>query len=445
MAVQKNFKTVVQIELPQKLVAVFAGEARYRGAYGGRGSGKTRSFAKMAAVKGYQLSCAGEEGLIVIGREYMNSLEESSFAEVKSAILSQNWLRDHYEVGDKYIKTKDGRISFAFVGLKHHLDNIKSKARIHLLWVDEAEKLSESAWSKVIPSVREKKSEIWITWNPERKISATHKRFRESPPHDAKIVALNWRDNPWFPDVLEKERLEDKRKRPEQYGHIWEGDFIGAMEGAYFAHHLMIAREEKRIANVARDPLMSVKAFWDIGGTGARADATAIWVAQFIGREIRVLNYYEAQGQPLAAHIDWLRRNNYADAHMVLPHDGATKDRVHDVSFASSLRDAGFFVDIVANQGAGAARLRIEAARRLFNAIWFNQKTTKAGIDALGWYHERRDENRQIGLGPEHDWSSHGADAFGLMCVAYESPVQNKSTQRYQKNNVSSTSSWMAG
>lgn len=440
----KNQKSIAQIELPQKLVAVFAGNARYRGAYGGRGSGKTRSFAKMAAVKGYQLSCAGEEGLIIIGREYMNSLEESSFAEVKAAILSLDWLARHYDVGEKYIRTKDGRISFAFVGLKHHLDSIKSKARIHLLWVDEAEKLSERAWSKAIPSVREENSEIWVTWNPERKTSATHCRFREHPPSGAKIVELNWRDNPWFPEVLNLERLEDKQKRPEQYAHIWEGDFIGAAEGAYFAKSLLTAREEGRIGHVARDPLMSVKAFWDIGGTGARADATAIWIAQFIGREIRVLNYYEAQGQPLSAHIDWLRQNSYGDAQMILPHDGVTRDRVHDVSFAGSLRDAGFFVDIVPNQGVGAARLRIEAVRRLFNAIWFHEETTKAGIDALGWYHEKRDDNRQIGLGPEHDWSSHGADAFGLMCVAYEAPNDKQISQRYQNGRYNS-SSWMAG
>lgn len=107
----------------------------------------------------------------------------------------------------------------------------------------------------------------------------------------------------------------------------------------------------------------------------------------------------------------------------MLPHDGATNDRVHDVSFESALRGAGFQVSVIPNQGAGAAKMRIEAARRLFPSIWFNDKPTEAGRDALGWYHEKRsDDDRNIGLGPEHDWSSHGADAFGLMCVAYEKP-----------------------
>jgi phage terminase large subunit len=79
-------------------------------------------------------------------------------------------------------------------------------------------------------------------------------------------------------------------------------------------------------------------------------------------------------------------------------------------------------VTVIPNQGKGAATMRIESARRLFPSIWFNEATTVNGRKALGWYHEKRDPVRKMGLGPEHDWSSHGADAFGLMCVAYEQP-----------------------
>jgi phage terminase large subunit len=172
---------------------------------------------------------------------------------------------------------------------------------------------------------------------------------------------------------------------------------------------------------------MATRAFFDIGGTGAKADAVAIWIAQFVGREIRVLDYYEAVGQPLATHVAWLRERGYAKANIWLPHDGSTQDKVFDVSYESALQDAGFTVEVVPNQGKGAAAARIEAARRLFPSCWFNEATTQAGIDALGWYHEKRDEARNVGLGPEHDWASHGADAFGLMCVVYETPKDKKS------------------
>ena len=140
--------------------------------------------------------------MIVCGREYMNSLDDSSMAEVKAAILDEPWLAEHFDLGEKYIRTKDGRISYAFIGLRHNLDSIKSKAKIHLLWVDEAEPVSETAWQKTVPTVREHESEIWVTWNPERKNSSTHKRFRLNPPKGSKIVELNYRDNPAFPDVL---------------------------------------------------------------------------------------------------------------------------------------------------------------------------------------------------------------------------------------------------
>jgi len=140
-----------QIKLPAKLVPVFTGPAMYRGAYGGRGSAKTRSFAKMAAVRGVLFAEANEPGVIVCGREYMNSLDESSLSEVKAAIASEPLLAAYYDVGEKYVRTKCGRIEFDFVGLRRNLDSIKSKSRIRLLWVDEGEPVSEAAWVKVIP------------------------------------------------------------------------------------------------------------------------------------------------------------------------------------------------------------------------------------------------------------------------------------------------------
>jgi phage terminase large subunit len=421
--------SIGRVRLPEKLVPVFTGPAMYRGAYGGRGSAKTRSFAKMAAVQGLRCAQANERGVIVCGREFMNSLDESSLAEVKEAILSEPWLADRYDVGEKYIRTRDHRIDFAFIGLRHNLDSIKSKARIRLLWVDEAEPVSDTAWHKADNTVREEGAEVWVTWNPERKNSATHKRFRADPPAESKIIALNWRDNPWFPETLEKKRLADKEKRPDQYDHIWEGGFVTAVDGAYYAHSLTAAKEQGRICRVAFDPLMRVRVYCDLGGTGAKADAFAMWPAQFIGREIRTRDYYEAQGQPLATHIEWLHSRGYGPkrADIVLPHDGETHDRVVDVSFESAFRAAGYAVRVVPNQGKGAARQRYEAGRRRFPLIWFDEESTQAGRDALGWYHEKRsDDQRNIGLGPSHDWSSHGADAFGLMCIDYTEPDKDK-------------------
>ena len=423
--------TNVQIELPEKLIPVFEGEADVRGARGGRGSAKTRSFAKMIAVRGYMYGKQGITGQLVCGRQFMNSLEDSSLEECKRAIEEEPFLAEYYDVGEKYIKSHDGRIWFTFVGLDRSVASIKSKGRILILWVDEAEPVTEAAWMVVIPTLREEgedwNAELWVTWNSKRKAAAVEKRFWGSKDPRIKVVHLNWRDNKRFPAKLERERQRDLKDRPEQYDHIWEGDFVSVVEGAYFAKFLTEAMLQGRICNLGPDPLMTYRAFWDIGGTGAKADATSIWIAQFIGREIRVLDYYEAVGQPLSAHVQWLRQRGYEKALCVLPHDGASGEKVYSTTYEGALREAGFETSVIPNQGTGAAKLRIEAGRRLFPSIWFNDKPTQAGRDALGWYHEKKSkDDREIGLGPNHDWSSNGADAFGLMCVAYEKPTKQK-------------------
>lgn len=417
-----------RIEIPDKLIPVFEGEADVRGARGGRGSAKTRSFAKMVAVRGYMYGMADITGQLLCGRQFMNSLEDSSLEECKRAIEEEPFLRSWYEIGDKYIKSKCGRIHFSFAGLDRNIASIKSKGRILLCWVDEAEPVTDEAFSILIPTLREEgegwNAELWVTWNPKRKNAAVETRFAQSDDPRIKIVELNWRDNPKFPAKLERERQRDLRERPDQYDHIWEGGYAMVLEGAYYAKSLAEAKLQGRIGRVAPDPLMTIRLYADIGGTGARADAFAMWAAQFIGKEIRVLTYYEVVGQPLATHLAWMREQGYTPdkAQIWLPHDGSTQDKVFDVSYESALKAAGYEVTVVPNQGKGAAKARIEAGRRLFPSIWFNEEKTAAGRDALGWYHEKRDEVRNIGLGPEHDWSSHGADAFGLMCVAYEEP-----------------------
>lgn len=219
--------TVARIEIPPKLIPAFEGNYRYRCSHGGRGSAKTRTFALMTAIRGYMAAMNGQSGVILCAREYMNSLEESSMEEVKQAIRSVPWLNDFYELGEKYIRTKCRSVSYVFAGLRHNLDSIKSKARILIAWVDEAESISEIAWTKLAPTVREAGSEIWVTWNPERDGSATDKRFRKNPPDNAVVVEMNYDDNPWFPSVLEDERLNDQaRLDSATYAWIWEGAYL---------------------------------------------------------------------------------------------------------------------------------------------------------------------------------------------------------------------------
>lgn len=415
--------------------------SRYKAAYGGRGSGKSHFFADLLVED----SLASKGLLSVCIREVQKSLKESAKRLIE-AKLAEHGLgqSDGFKVFREVIETPgDGQISFQ--GMQDHTaESIKSLEGYKRAWVEEAQTLSARSLMLLRPTIREDGSELWFGWNPRRKADPVDQMFRGgSLPTGAEVVRANWSENPWFPPVLEQERRDCLKNEPDQYDHIWEGGYATVIKGAYFAESIAKAKAEHRISRVQPDPLLRVRAFWDLGGTGAKSDATAIWIAQFVGREIRVLDYYEDQGQPLATQTNWLRASGYEKALCVLPHDGETNDRVYNVSYESALRDAGFEVVVVPNQGKGAAAKRIEEARRLFPSIWFNEETTQPGLDALGWYHEKRDEAREIGLGPNHDWSSHGADAFGLMCVAYE-PPSGTTTDYFKNRGRSRSGGWLA-
>ena len=265
----------VQLPIPAKLAPLFiAANKRYRCSHGGRGSAKTRTFALMTAVIAYQASSKGESGVILCAREFMNSLEESSMEEVKQAIRAVPWLSANFDIGEKYIRTIDRRVSYVFCGLRHNLDSIKSKARILLCWVDEAETVSETAWQKLDPTVREPGSEIWVTWNPERDGSATDKRFRKEAGEDCITVEMNYTDNPWFPDVLETVRQNDQRRLdPATYAWVWEGAYLENSDKQVLAGKYRIAefsenlwKEAERLFfgadfGFAKDPNTLVRSF----------------------------------------------------------------------------------------------------------------------------------------------------------------------------------------
>ena len=144
--------------------------------------------------------------------------------------------------------------------------------------------------------------------------------------------------------------------------------------------------KRQRITKVAADPLLPIRAYVDIGGSGATADAFVIWIVQFVGQAIHVLDYYESVGQVLGYHVDWLRSRGWGKAKIFLPHDGVNANNITGKRYEDHLREAEFDVTSIPNQGRGAASMRIEAVRRVFPKVWFNESTTEAGRDALGFY-----------------------------------------------------------
>jgi phage terminase large subunit len=237
--------------------------------------------------------------LAVCIREVQKSLLQSSKRLIESKIQRLGVGAQFQVLHDRIVTPEDGLIIFQ--GMQDSTaESIKSLEGFDIAWVEEAQTLSARSLSLLRPTIRKDGSELWANWNPRRKKDAIDEFLRQKKPDNAVVVKANWRDNPWFPAVLEEERRLDLQLYPERYAHIWEGEYAKAFEGAYFARHLEHARQECRICRVAVDPILPVKAFFDIGGAGHSSDAMAIWIAQFVGREIRLLDYIEGVGQPLA-------------------------------------------------------------------------------------------------------------------------------------------------
>lgn len=405
--------TAKRIELPPKLVPIFAparGELRYRGAYGGRGSGKSFTFAKMAAIWG-----AIEPLRILCTREMQNSIKQSFHAELKSAIASDAWLSSVYDVGVDYLRGHNGT-EFMFYGLRTNIGSIKSMAQIDLCIVEEAEDVPERSWLDLEPTIRAPKSEIWVIWNPKQKKSPVDIRLRRNPPPRSMVAEVNYTDNPWFPEELDEQRQHAKETMAEaMYRHIWEGDYLDIQQGAYWADLLTKAEKDKRITHVPYDPATAVNTFWDLGMN----DQTTIWFHQQVGQEHHFIDYYSNEGEGFAHYAKTLKELPYVYGTHYLPHDAEVRELATGKHRREVLEGLGVKpIEVVKrinhiNEG-------IEMARQVIPLCWFDEEKCATGIDCLQNYRREFDENlNTFKPRPLHDWASHGADAFRQFAQGY--------------------------
>jgi phage terminase large subunit len=402
--------------------------ARDKVARGGRGSGKSHFFAGLliedcVAEPG---NSAGEGMRGVCIREVQKDLAQSSKLLIESKLTGLRLGEaDGFKVFKDCIKTPGDGI-LIFKGMNDYTaDSIKSLEGFKRAWWEEAHGATKNSINLLRPTMRASGSQMWWSYNRRLKNDPIDVMFSGNRmPTGAIVVNANWRENPWLTAELEQERLDCLNNQPEAYPHIWEGDYVTALDGAYFAKELAQAKLKGRICRLSADPLMAIRSYHDIGGKGAKADAYSIWICQFVGKEIRVLDHYTSQGQPLSFHVAWMREQGYQKAEVILPHDGVKENDVTGKRYEQHWRDADFSVRVIPNQGEGAAMMRVEAARRLFSRIWFDVDLTDVGRSALGWYHEQKHALGH-GMGPKHDWSSHDADAFGMMCMDYQEPTSS--------------------
>lgn len=417
----------MDVELPEKLVDILFTPSRFKVLYGGRGSAKSWSIAKYLLASG-----RASKEKILCGREIQRSIKDSVHAVLKSQIERMG-LSSFYEVQNSAIIGMNGT-EFIFAGLKHNIDNIKSMEGITKVWVSEAHNVSKTSWDKLIPTIREPNSEIIIDFNPELEDDETHKRFVLNPPSTAKVVKVNYDDNPWFPAVLRDEMEACKAKNYDDYLNIWKGNCKQALEGAVYKDELRKAKEEERITSIPYVSTTPVTCYFDLG----HSDATAIWFSQSVGHEFRYIDYYENQFKKIQHYCQELQKKGYIYDRIILPHDAEYETLNAERTTAQIVRSSFPNAQVIVLPRAGITN-GIDAARTIFNQCWFDEKKCADGLQALRHYRYDKDpDTGKTSKNPVHDWSSHGADSFRYSAMA----INEKQQERPRRQNVAS--GWMA-
>lgn len=393
-------------QLPEKLGFLIEPK-RYKIAYGGRGSGKSWSYAR-ALIR----AAAKSQLRILCAREIQKSIKKSVHTLLSDQIQAMG-LGASFEVLETEIRCSNGS-AFSFAGLATHtVESIKSFEGVDIVWVEEAQTVSKKSWDILIPTIRKPNSEIWVSFNPDLDTDDTYTRFVVNAPENSFIAKVNYSDNPWFPEVLEIERLHCKATNPRDYENIWEGNCKTAVDGAIYHDEISQSQEKGRITNVPYDPLLKVHTVFDLGWN----DSMAIILCQRVRSEIRIIEYIEDDHKTLDYYSALLKNKNLNWGKMFLPHDGATKDFKTGRSAQEIMSKLGWEVDIVSNIGIEQG---IKAARMGFSQVYFD-KSCQRLIDCLKRYRRQINQTTNEPTTPLHDEYSHGADVFRYLHVAAES------------------------
>ena len=315
----------------------------------------------------------------------------------------------YYEVLENEIRCVSGS-QINFTGLANNtVESIKSFEGVDIVWVEEAQTVSKKSWDILIPTIRKPDSEIWVTFNPDLDSDDTYKRFVIDTPDNAKVVKVNWSDNPWFPKVLDAERLHSKATS-DDYDNIWEGECKTAVDGAIYANEIREAQENKRITNVPYDPELKVHVVMDLGWN----DSMSVILCQKGVSDLRIIKYIEDDHRTLDSYSAELKNLPYNWGQMYLPHDGQTKDFKYGTSAEEIMRRHGWDVRIVPRLDVESG---IKLARINFHRCYFD-KSTERLIECLKHYRRSINATTNEPGAPLHDEYSHGADAFRYLCVS---------------------------
>lgn len=387
------------LRLPAKLQPLWQ-PWRYKVMHGGRGGGKSWS------VSGVLLAMAAQRPLRVLcTREVQKSLRDSVHRLLCDQIVRLQ-LSGFYTVTDSEIRGRNGSL-FLFSGLlEHTIDSIKSFEGVDIVWVEEAHSVSKRSWDVLTPTIRKEGSEIWMTLNPDMETDEVWQRFVLTPSPDVWVCCINWPDNPFFPRVLNEERLRAKRTMSaEDYAHIWEGKPRRVAEGAIYRHEMEALYLEERARDVPYDPLLPVHTVWDLGWN----DAMSICMVQRGPQDVRVIDYIEDSHRTLDWYVAELEKRPWRWGADFLPHDGRARNFQTGKSTEQLLREMGRR-DVQTQAQASGVEEGIRALRMVFPRLYIDRTRCARLLECLKRYRRRIHSVTHEPMEPLHDEYSHGAD-----------------------------------
>lgn len=391
---------VVTLRLPEKMAPIWLPK-RYKVMYGGRGGAKSWSVAKVLLAKG-----ADHPLRILCAREVQKSMKDSVHRLLRDQIVALR-LESFFEVLETEIRGANGTV-FLFTGLQSHtVDSIKSYEGVDIVWVEEAHGVSKKSWDVLTPTIRKEGSEIWMTLNPDMETDETYQRFIATPSPDTWVCEINWRDNPWFPSVLDKERRKAKRSMlRDDYENIWEGRARRVSAGAIYRHEMEDIYMDNRVRDVPYDPSLPVHTVWDLGWN----DAMTISMVQRGPQDVRIIDYIEDSHRTLDWYVARLEQRPYRWGIDFLPHDGRTKNFQTGKSTQQQLQGMGRRnVQVLSMMDVEEG---IKGARMLFPRVFVDQTKAARLLECLKRYQRRVHQITHEPMEPLHDEFSHGADNF---------------------------------
>lgn len=421
-------------ELPENAEFLFE-DWRYKGGKGGRGGTKSWSFGRGALIKGYQAPKR-----ILCAREIQKSIKDSVHQLLEDQI-GYLGLHGFYKVQKQEIIGLNGT-SIIFTGLSNlTVSQIKSFEGIDICWVEEAATVSKRSWDILIPTIRKEGSEIWFTFNPELDTDETWLRFVEDPPLDCHVEEMSFDTNPWFPEVLEKERQELLRRiergtaEQEEYDNIWLGKPKSAVDGAIYAKQTLMVREQNRLTHVPHDPVLFTHLVWDLG----YSDNMVIGFVQRAGSSIRFIDYIEDSHRTYDSYVAEIRQKAEKEGYRIaldgrtggkawLPHDGYASDPKTGKTAAKIIDDLG----LECPQDEGVPNIgiknRIEAGRQMFARCVFDKEKCTPLFNRLRRYARKiNPEGHAVTI--KKDGNDHAGDMFTYVAVV-EGKLDNERQKR---------------